>query len=234
MDFMMRFELGFEQPDPRPRPQQRRHHRTFLRRRRHGPPRPLHVRPRRLHRTDLLSRLHSLRALHLRLRKRQVHRHRPPSAAPCKPPSSAVWPPPLRSAWRSSLVDGCQVSARRYTGLDMRRARNILHPPGVPEYGEANMFCTECGCELRSDDSYCSRCGLRTAAAGAAEPAPHAAAYADKRDKKIAGVCAGFARYMDTDVTLMRIIWLVPSLRCRRGLHRLHRGLDHHAERSRR
>jgi len=29
------------------------------------------------------------------------------------------------------------------------------------------------------------------------------------RDKKIAGVCAGFAHYFGVDVTLMRIIWLV-------------------------
>jgi len=29
------------------------------------------------------------------------------------------------------------------------------------------------------------------------------------RDKKIAGVCAGFAHYFSVDVTLMRIIWLV-------------------------
>jgi phage shock protein PspC (stress-responsive transcriptional regulator) len=28
------------------------------------------------------------------------------------------------------------------------------------------------------------------------------------REKKIAGVCAGFARYFDVDVTLMRILWL--------------------------
>jgi len=28
-------------------------------------------------------------------------------------------------------------------------------------------------------------------------------------DKKIAGVCAGFARYFDCDVTLMRVIWLI-------------------------
>jgi phage shock protein C len=27
--------------------------------------------------------------------------------------------------------------------------------------------------------------------------------------KKIAGVCAGFARYFDCDVTLMRVIWLI-------------------------
>jgi len=28
-------------------------------------------------------------------------------------------------------------------------------------------------------------------------------------DKKIAGVCAGFARYLDMDVTLMRVLWLI-------------------------
>jgi phage shock protein C len=28
-------------------------------------------------------------------------------------------------------------------------------------------------------------------------------------DKKIAGVCAGFARYFGVDVTLVRVLWLV-------------------------
>jgi phage shock protein C len=28
-------------------------------------------------------------------------------------------------------------------------------------------------------------------------------------DKKIAGVCSGFARYFECDVTLMRVIWLI-------------------------
>ena len=32
------------------------------------------------------------------------------------------------------------------------------------------------------------------------------------RDKKIAGVCAGFARYMDIDVTIVRLLWLVICL----------------------
>jgi phage shock protein PspC (stress-responsive transcriptional regulator) len=27
-------------------------------------------------------------------------------------------------------------------------------------------------------------------------------------EKKIAGVCAGFAQYFDTDITLMRVIWV--------------------------
>ena len=30
--------------------------------------------------------------------------------------------------------------------------------------------------------------------------------------KKIAGVCAGFARYLDMDVVLVRIVWLVIAL----------------------
>lgn len=33
-------------------------------------------------------------------------------------------------------------------------------------------------------------------------------------DKKLAGVCGGFANYFDVDVTLVRIIWLVLLLCC--------------------
>ena len=32
------------------------------------------------------------------------------------------------------------------------------------------------------------------------------------REKKIGGVCAGFANYFDVDVTLVRIIWLVLAI----------------------
>lgn len=71
------------------------------------------------------------------------------------------------------------------------------------------MFCTRCGSELRDIDRFCSQCGVNVAA-------PHAGAYAPSRplarlmyDKKIAGICSGFARYFDCDVTLMRVIWLV-------------------------
>ena len=34
----------------------------------------------------------------------------------------------------------------------------------------------------------------------------------DKRNKKIAGVCAGFARYMEVDVILVRTIWLAVAI----------------------
>jgi phage shock protein PspC (stress-responsive transcriptional regulator) len=30
-----------------------------------------------------------------------------------------------------------------------------------------------------------------------------------RRDKKIAGVCAGFAEYLDLDATLVRLVWLM-------------------------
>lgn len=31
-------------------------------------------------------------------------------------------------------------------------------------------------------------------------------------EKKIAGVCAGFAHYLDMDVTLVRVLWLLIAL----------------------
>jgi phage shock protein C len=30
----------------------------------------------------------------------------------------------------------------------------------------------------------------------------------DKHNKKVAGVCAGFARYLGVDVVLVRVLWL--------------------------
>ena len=72
------------------------------------------------------------------------------------------------------------------------------------------MFCTRCGVELREGDSFCCRCGARTAV-GYME-APPRPLMLDKANKKLAGVCAGFARYWNMDVTLLRILWLVISL----------------------
>jgi phage shock protein C len=67
------------------------------------------------------------------------------------------------------------------------------------------MYCTRCGVELRDDDLFCSRCGTRTIV-GRNENPPKSLML-DKRNKKIAGVCAGFARYFEIDPTLMRILW---------------------------
>ena len=69
------------------------------------------------------------------------------------------------------------------------------------------MYCTQCGVEIGADDRFCSRCGKRTGI-GRMETSARPLML-DKRNKKIAGVCAGFARYMDADVILVRTLWLV-------------------------
>lgn len=69
------------------------------------------------------------------------------------------------------------------------------------------MFCNACGKEMRPEDRFCPQCGKRAGAP--VEPRPHPVLALDKRRKKIAGVCAGFARYFEVDVTLIRVIVLV-------------------------
>lgn len=68
------------------------------------------------------------------------------------------------------------------------------------------MYCTKCGVELRDGDRFCSHCGARTALAP--EPEPARPLLLDKRNKKIGGVCAGFARYLNVDVVLVRVLTL--------------------------
>ena len=70
------------------------------------------------------------------------------------------------------------------------------------------MFCTQCGVELEPQDCYCFQCGKGTGA-GSPRPNRERRLTLSTRDKKIAGVCAGFAEYFEMDVTLMRIIWLI-------------------------
>ena len=35
---------------------------------------------------------------------------------------------------------------------------------------------------------------------------------APRAERKIAGVCAGFAEYFDLDVTVVRVVWLIVAL----------------------
>jgi len=76
------------------------------------------------------------------------------------------------------------------------------------------MFCTQCGAQLADSTRFCTSCGKPVGGSH-----PHAgnsgfATAAQKKlrrivsQKKIAGVCAGFAEYFDTDITLMRVIWV--------------------------
>jgi len=75
------------------------------------------------------------------------------------------------------------------------------------------MYCTRCGQQLREGSNFCSQCGQPARPeVMAARAAPAERLVRIRTDKKIAGVCAGFARYMGVDVTLMRVIWLVTAL----------------------
>lgn len=73
------------------------------------------------------------------------------------------------------------------------------------------MFCTQCGTVLGDKDRYCSQCAHPTGVGTPPRPSGSRLTR-DLQNKKIAGVCAGFARYMDVDVVLMRVIWLALAL----------------------
>lgn len=68
------------------------------------------------------------------------------------------------------------------------------------------MYCTRCGIQHKENDRFCSGCGFGTAIR--IEPETRARLMLSKSDKKIAGVCSGFARYLSVDVTLVRLLWL--------------------------
>jgi len=70
------------------------------------------------------------------------------------------------------------------------------------------MYCTQCGFQLEDADLYCARCGKPTRPELVRPPVSPRRLTRVMAGKKLGGVCAGFARYLDMDVTLMRIIWL--------------------------
>lgn len=75
------------------------------------------------------------------------------------------------------------------------------------------MFCTQCGTRLDDNARFCTLCGkpVSEPAEAAAQTGPVPAVrrlHRDMAHKKIAGVCAGFAEYFDTDISLMRIVWV--------------------------
>lgn len=70
------------------------------------------------------------------------------------------------------------------------------------------MYCTYCAREFAETDRFCSACG------GARQSRPffdHKGVQFSRprQGKKIAGVCAGVARYFELDPTLVRIVWII-------------------------
>ena len=69
------------------------------------------------------------------------------------------------------------------------------------------MTCARCFKEIEEGSSFCRFCGV---AVGNAPRAARVTRLPD--DGKIAGVCAGLAAYLDADVTLIRLAWVVLSI----------------------
>ena len=75
------------------------------------------------------------------------------------------------------------------------------------------MFCTRCGNQMDDTVRFCPTCGHPTKLAeGSANPYYSPRLTLDTEHKKVAGVCAGFARYLGVEPLLVRIVWLALAL----------------------
>lgn len=78
------------------------------------------------------------------------------------------------------------------------------------------MYCNHCGKSIPDDANLCAYCGQRVGI-----PAQQRRLVRPPKgspDRKIAGVCAAFARYFDLDVMIIRIVWLLVLLCAGTGL----------------
>jgi phage shock protein C len=69
------------------------------------------------------------------------------------------------------------------------------------------MYCNYCGKVIQEDAVHCAYCGKRVGGIAGRQRLMRS-----RTNRKIAGVCAGFAEYFDLDVTLLRVVWLVVAL----------------------
>ena len=72
------------------------------------------------------------------------------------------------------------------------------------------MICSNCRREIAASSNFCYICGARQAAPAAPQSsAPPKRLMRSSTDRKIAGVCGGFAGYLDIDPTVVRLIWVL-------------------------
>jgi len=70
------------------------------------------------------------------------------------------------------------------------------------------MDCAYCRTELEPDSAFCRRCG-KPVAPGVGQPRK---LYRRSVEGRLGGVCAGLADYLNADVTLVRLAWVVLSI----------------------
>jgi phage shock protein C len=66
------------------------------------------------------------------------------------------------------------------------------------------MFCNHCGKANPDDAQVCAYCGVATAGG-----VPERRLVRRRGERRIAGVCAGVARYYGWNVTTVRLLWLL-------------------------
>ena len=69
------------------------------------------------------------------------------------------------------------------------------------------MYCNACGKVIADDARFCAYCGTVLGL----PPAPKKL-IRSRTDRKIAGFCAGLGYYLDLDVTLVRLVWVLVTL----------------------
>jgi len=79
------------------------------------------------------------------------------------------------------------------------------------------MTCPKCAREVEPDSTFCRYCGAAIAAspAGTEGPPPIPASRRLVRlpsEGSLAGVCAGLAAYLEVDVTIVRLAWIILSI----------------------
>jgi len=71
------------------------------------------------------------------------------------------------------------------------------------------MYCNACGKNISEDGRFCCFCGNVVGIS----PMPKKL-MRSRADRKIGGVCAGLAQYLELDISLVRILWFFITLAC--------------------
>lgn len=74
------------------------------------------------------------------------------------------------------------------------------------------MFCTTCGTRMLDQDRFCAACGKPATVAAAVYQTPPRPLERDMFRNKMGGVCAGFANYLNADVAIVRLAFVLSVL----------------------
>ncbi|MEE9235800.1 MAG: PspC domain-containing protein [Candidatus Acidoferrales bacterium] len=74
------------------------------------------------------------------------------------------------------------------------------------------MICYNCQKDILAGSRYCYHCGAAQKPLTAPPAPPRRPLRRSRKNKAIAGVCAGFAEYLDLDISLVRVVWLLVAV----------------------